>query len=157
MCTIPSVPHGFHSSVAHMIPARSYDRFLSEGKGCVDTGVINQFTQTVLTPPLFYQFHSDAANQRQDAYNFIKNCRSTWNCWALSGTQGWTNRSRQMGKGRSLIARRKSTRLGKYTCMMVRKLIIVIELYPTHSSRSKNFLLENFLSFMKSSTCQALE
>merc|ERR1712113_970738 len=40
MCTIPSC--ALHSSAAYMIPAKSYDRFLTGGGGAIDGQVLNQ-------------------------------------------------------------------------------------------------------------------
>jgi hypothetical protein len=54
-CTIPSCD--LHSSGAYIIPDRSYERFLTEGWGSIDGEVLNQFTQTVLTPTICHQDH----------------------------------------------------------------------------------------------------
>jgi hypothetical protein len=52
-CTIPSCD--LHSSAAYILPARTYDRFLTQGTGAIDGAVLNQFTQTVLTPTICNQ------------------------------------------------------------------------------------------------------
>jgi len=72
MCTIPSCD--LHSSAAYMIPARSYDRFLTQGRGAIDGHVLNQFEQTVLTPPLCNQNHLIAPELKSET-SFIKHCK----------------------------------------------------------------------------------
>lgn len=53
MCTTPSCD--LHSSAAYILPARSYDRFLTQGRGVIDSMPLNQFNQTVVMPALGHQ------------------------------------------------------------------------------------------------------
>jgi hypothetical protein len=73
MCTIPS--RGFISSAAYIIPARSFDRFLSEGQGKIDGGVLNQFKQTVLTPTLCNQ-EAHMTDELITEDTFIQKCKA---------------------------------------------------------------------------------
>jgi hypothetical protein len=71
-CTIPSCD--LHSSAAYMMPARSYERFLTEGWGAIDGEVLNQFTQTILTPPICNQVHC-LTDELITEDIFMKNCK----------------------------------------------------------------------------------
>jgi hypothetical protein len=76
MCTIET--HLLHSSAAYMLPARSFDRFLTHKAGTTidgGNGMLNQFKQTVVTPALCNQYGKYMSEELRGEPAFMKYCK----------------------------------------------------------------------------------
>lgn len=74
MCTLDKAGCVFHSSVAYILHERAYERFLRHGGSGIDSGILNQFRSTVVSPALCHQAYFQKAEVAGE-YGFHKNCR----------------------------------------------------------------------------------